>query len=72
MERKLRSLIKTLIYRTVAIATIAIVTYYFSGDIWTVTTTVIIYNCIVWPFFYFHERIWNRIQWGIIKSDQDR
>jgi len=72
MERKLRSLVKTLIYRMVAITTIGTLTYYYSGDIYTVTTVVIIYNAIAWSFYYFHERIWNRIQWGVIKPDLDK
>jgi len=52
----------------VAITTIGTLTYYYSGDVYTVTTVVIIYNAVAWSFYYFHERIWNRIKWGIVDS----
>ncbi len=68
MERKLRSLIKTLIYRAVAITTIATLTWYYTGNPYTVTTVVILYNAVAWSFYYFHERIWARISWGKIET----
>jgi len=69
MERRLRSILKTLIYRMVAITTIGLLTYYYTGDLYTVTTVVIIYNAIAWSFYYFHERLWSKIQWGIEKPE---
>jgi uncharacterized membrane protein len=68
METRLRSLVKTLIYRAVAIITIATLTWYFTGNAYTVTLVVIIYNAVVWSFYYIHERIWDSIQWGRIKT----
>ncbi len=68
METKLRSLVKTLIYRAVAISTIATVTWIYTGNAYTVTHVVIIYNAVAWSFFYFHERIWAKISWGRIKT----
>ncbi len=67
MERKLRSLVKTLIYRAVAITTIATLTWYYTGNPYTVTTVVILYNAVAWSFYYIHERIWSRISWGKIE-----
>ena len=64
METRLRSLIKTLIYRAVAVITISVLTWYFTGNAYTVTMVAIIYNVVVWSFYYFHERIWARISWG--------
>jgi len=67
METRFRSLLKTIIYRVVAIITIATLTWYFTGDLYTVTNIVIAYNVIVWSFYYFHERIWAKISWGKIR-----
>lgn len=67
VETRLRSLAKTLIYRAVAVITIASLTWYFTGDTYTVTMVAIIYNVVVWSFYYFHERIWTRISWGKVE-----
>jgi uncharacterized membrane protein len=66
METRLRSFLKTIIYRLVAVITIASLTWYFTGDLYAVTNIVIAYNVIVWSFYYLHERIWARISWGRI------
>lgn len=64
----MRSLVKTLIYRIVAIITIGTLTWYFTGNAYTVTVVVIVYNAVVWSFYYIHERIWARIQWGKVEN----
>jgi len=69
METRTRSFLKTIIYRVVAVITIATLTWYFTGDIYKVTNIVIAYNVIVWSFYYIHERIWTRIQWGKIDKN---
>ncbi len=66
METRLRSIIKTLIYRVAAIITIITATWYFTGNLYTVTQVAIVYNVIVWSFYYIHERIWAKIKWGRI------
>lgn len=68
METRLRSLVKTLIYRIVAIITIGTLTWYFTGNTYTVTVVVIVYNAVVWSFYYVHERIWARITWGKVEN----
>ena len=68
METRLRSFLKTIIYRVVAVITIATLTWYFTGDMYAVTNIVIAYNVIVWSFYYIHERVWARVSWGKIKK----
>jgi len=68
METQRRSFLKTVIYRVVAVTTIAILTWFYTGNAYTVTQIVIAYNVIVWSFYYAHERIWARIQWGRIET----
>jgi uncharacterized membrane protein len=68
METRLRSFLKTIIYRVAAVITIGTLTWIYTGDAYTVTQIVIAYNVIVWSFYYVHERIWARIQWGRIET----
>jgi uncharacterized membrane protein len=72
METRLRSFLKTIIYRVAAVITIATLTWYFTGDLYAVTNIVIAYNVIVWSFYYFHERIWARISWGKIDKNPEQ
>jgi len=67
----MRSFLKTIIYRIAAVITIATLTWFYTGNAYTVTQIVIAYNVIVWSFYYFHERIWARIQWGRIETASD-
>ena len=71
METKMRSFLKTIIYRVVAVSTIATLTWFYTGNAYTVTQIVIAYNLIVWSFYYIHERIWSKIQWGRIEHSSN-
>ena len=51
METKLRSFLKTIIYRVVAVTTIAALTWFYTGNAYTVTQIVIAYNVVVWSFY---------------------
>ena len=66
METRTRSFLKTIIYRVVAVITIATLTWIYTGNVYTVTQIAIAYNVIVWSFYYIHERILARIKWGRI------
>jgi len=40
-------------------------TWYFTGDLYQVTQIAVVYNVIIWTFYYFHERAWTRVTWGL-------
>ncbi len=65
METRKRSIAKALIYRTASILTIMSATWYFTGDLYQVTQIAVVYNVIIWTFYYFHERAWTRVTWGL-------
>ena len=56
MELQKRTLVKTLTYRTAAI----LATIPFTG-----LTTALGIHIILMLIYYVHERIWNKINWGI-------
>jgi len=67
MDTKLRSGVKSIIWRTIAIIVLATVSYLVTGSLKQMTAITIIFNCIQVMVYYTHERIWGRIAWGKIK-----
>lgn len=64
MESKFRSLIKTISWRITGTVCTFLISWIILGDIKTSSAIAIIqltFNSIV---FYFHERLWNIINWG--------
>ncbi len=63
-ESRLRSLVKSLIYRIISIAGTSILSWIFTRDIKAtvlITLTIQVYLIIL---YYSSERIWNKINWG--------
>ncbi len=66
-ETKKRSLIKSLTFRVLGIVTLGIISYIATGS-WAETGLItILFNGIRIPQYYWHERRWNKISWGIEK-----
>ena len=63
-ETKLRSLVKSIIWRTVGVLTGITVTYLFIGDVKKSLWIGITGNTVATICYYFHERVWSRIKWG--------
>ena len=60
-----RSLFKAILWRAICIVVSIFTTYGFTGK-WDLAVAVgTIYNVITAVLYYFHERLWNRIKWGI-------
>lgn len=67
METKFRSLIKSIIWRIMATINGFIITYLFTnkfGESLIISITANITGLIL---YYFHERFWNKIQYGLTK-----
>jgi len=66
-ETKKRSLSKAMTWRIVAVIDLGIISYLITGS-WQKTTLItLLFNLIQIVFYYFHERVWNRISWGKTK-----
>jgi adenylylsulfate kinase len=61
-DSKKKSILKTLTYRAVLTVVLAIVTYAFTGDIFQTSGITIVFSIISTLMYYFHERMWNKIQ----------
>jgi len=63
-ESSVRSLIKSLIYRVLAIIGTSILSWIITRDVKeTISITIAIQSFLV-ILYYFNERIWNKIDWG--------
>ena len=64
-ETRKRSIAKSVVWRLICII-VSILTSYFLTGKWDVALAIgSIYNVITMILYYFHERTWNRIKWGI-------
>jgi len=64
MDTKIRSLVKGILWRVIAIIMTLVICYMFTGNISAslgITTVGAITSFIA---YYIHERIWNKIKWG--------
>jgi uncharacterized membrane protein len=60
-----RSVVKSIVWRIICIIVSIIVTFLLSGK-WDIAVAVgTVYNAITMVLYYFHERIWHRIKWGV-------
>ena len=64
-----RTLAKTIVYRVVAIALLAAITYYLTGDAGEATTITILFNVGGTVSYYGLERLWEYIDWGRSASE---
>ena len=62
--KKSRSLIKSLTWRVIALITTFVTLYVLSKDINMATMATVITNAVNFVCYYYHERIWNAVNWG--------
>ena len=63
-DSKGRTLAKTIVYRVVAIALLAALTYYLTGNAGEATTITILFNVAGTGAYYGLERLWEYVEWG--------
>jgi uncharacterized membrane protein len=63
-ETRKRSIVKTLSYRAIVAAMLALLTYYFTGNAGTTTIITVIFNLGGTAVYYGFERLWDSINWG--------
>lgn len=66
MEQPKRTLVKTITWRIIALATTIVVVYIYSGDAKESLIVGFGANALKMVFYYMHERVWNRIDFGRI------
>jgi uncharacterized membrane protein len=63
-ESRLRSLVKSLVYRIASIAGTGILTWATTGDVTETVAITIVIQVFLAVLYYCSERIWNGINWG--------
>ncbi|MDA4119795.1 MAG: DUF2061 domain-containing protein [Thaumarchaeota archaeon] len=63
-ETRKRSIVKTLTYRIVVAAMLALLTFYLTGDAGTTTIITVVFNLGGTAVYYGFERLWDSINWG--------
>jgi uncharacterized membrane protein len=65
MESRKRSIAKSITWRILGIVILAAVTWFLTQS-WEITTAVtVLFHAIRVILYYFHERLWHRIDWGL-------
>lgn len=67
--KKSRSFAKSLTWRAVALVTTFATLYALSKDINMATMATLITNGVNFVAYYYHERIWNAVNWGKNESN---
>ena len=64
IETRKRSLVKSIIWRIICIAVSIITAYFLTRKVDLSVAIGTTYNAITMVLYYFHERLWNRLEWG--------
>jgi uncharacterized membrane protein len=64
VETHRRTMMKTISWRIVATLTTGIIVYIFTGKILLSLGVIGVEALTKILFYYLHERVWNKIQWG--------
>jgi len=70
MDQHKRTLVKTVTWRLIALLTTIIVVYIYSGDIKESLVIGLTANFLKMFFYYIHERVWNRVEFGKVKTPE--
>jgi len=65
METRKRSIVKSITFRIIATLLTFIVVWIFTKDIVVSSGVTIAENLIKMIAYYFHERAWIKIKWGL-------
>lgn len=64
-ETRKRSVAKSIMWRVICIVVSIVVSFLLTNK-WAVAVAIGgIYNVITMILYYFHERLWNLVKWGI-------
>ncbi len=66
-EKPYRSVVKTISWRTVGTLDTIIVSYFVTGNLVMAASIGSIEVITKMILYYFHERAWNRLKFGIVK-----
>lgn len=62
---------KTLVYRGSTTVLLFVLSWIYTGNIYETSAITIIFNVIATAIYYFHERIWLKINWGLSPAQEN-
>jgi uncharacterized membrane protein len=65
MESRKRSIVKSISWRMLGIVVLATVTWFMTLSLEITTAVTALFHIINVILYYFHERIWHGIEWGL-------
>lgn len=70
-EKPYRSVVKTISWRTVGTLDTIIVSYFVTGNLIMAASIGSIEVITKMILYYFHERVWNKLKFGIVKPTEN-
>ncbi|MEW5692936.1 MAG: DUF2061 domain-containing protein [Candidatus Hydrogenedentota bacterium] len=67
MDTKLRSMVKSIVWRVIGIIILAVIAYATTSSIKEMTIITLLFHSIRVILYYIHERVWEHINWGRLK-----
>jgi len=64
LDKKLRSLVKSVTYRIIAFIVLMMITWYATNNLVQATFISVTFQTIQLFLYYIHERLWERVNWG--------
>jgi uncharacterized membrane protein len=66
LENQKRTLAKTAIYRGSTTVLLFVLGWIMTGNFYDTSMITILFNVVATGIYYFHERMWGKISWGIL------
>ena len=63
-ETRRRAIVKAMTYRVIVAVTLAIISWYYTGNLFETSAVSITYTIIATVIYYLHERAWIKVKWG--------
>ena len=70
-EKTYRSVAKTISWRTVGTLDTIIISYFITGNLVMAASIGSIEVITKMILYYFHERVWNKLKFGIVKPTEN-
>ena len=67
METRKRSWMKSITWRIGGIVILGGITYGFTRDVAQTTAITLFFHAVRFALYYFHERLWDRTNWGRVR-----
>ena len=67
MDTRKRSNVKSVTWRVAGIVILGVITYAITRDMGATTGVTLAFHGVRFVLYYFHERLWERSDWGRIR-----